>query len=243
MRRLHYLAITFLIGMAGCSSSVPYKSGQQVACTFENDLPRSISYLLYLPEGYGAQEERWPLVLFLHGSGERGTDLSLVTRHGPPRRVAEGTAFDFVLVSPQCPLGRWWSVDQLDGLLRHLCATLAIDTDRVYVTGLSMGGFGTWAMAEEFPERFAAIAPVCGGGIPYRAPLLHDLPVWAFHGAKDPVFPVRYSTEMVDAINRAGGNARLTIYPDVGHDAYTDAYADAEFYRWLLAQRRSHGPR
>lgn len=118
-----------------------------------------------------------------------------------------------------------------------------MDTDRVYVTGLSMGGFGTWALAQEFPDRFAAIAPVCGGGIPYRAGVLRNVPVWAFHGGQDPVISSDYSVAMVDAVNAAGGNARLTIYPDAGHDSYTETYAREDLYEWLLAQRRSPAER
>jgi len=243
MRPAQRLILWSLTLMTGCSAPLTQHPGRQVERTLTAESPLSVSYLLYLPQSYGKTRERWPLVIFLHGSGERGTDLELVKRHGPPRRVEEGADFPFVLASPQCPLGRWWSIDQLDALLRHLTATLEVDTDRVYVTGLSMGGFGTWSLALEFPDRFAAIAPVCGGGIPYRANLLRDLPVWAFHGRKDPVIPPSYSVEMVEAINAAGGNARLTIYPDAGHDSYTETYARADLYEWLLAQRRSAAPR
>lgn len=243
MKSTRILALWAPVVVAGCSAPIAHEPGRQVEQLFEANTAVSIPYLLYLPEGYGRRAERWPLVLFLHGSGERGTDLELVTRHGPPRRVREGAHFPFILASPQCPSGRWWSVDRLDILLRHLCSTLEVDTDRVYVTGLSMGGFGTWALAQEFPGRFAAIAPVCGGGIPYRAAGLRNLPVWAFHGARDPVISSDYSVAMVEAINAAGGNARLTIYPDAGHDSYTETYAREDLYEWLLAQRRSPVPR
>jgi predicted peptidase len=242
MKPTHLIPWTLVL-MTACSSPITQNAGRQTEHTFQADLPVSLPYLLYLPEGYGQSTKRWPLVLFLHGSGERGTDLMLVKRHGPPKRIEEGASFPFVLASPQCPAGRWWSVDHLDALLRHLCATLEIDTDRVSVTGLSMGGFGTWALALEFPDRFAAIAPVCGGGTAYRANLLRNLPVWAFHGAKDPVIALSYSVEMVDAINRSGGNARLTVYPEAGHDSYTETYAREDLYAWLLAQRRSSAPR
>lgn len=226
--------------MIGCSTPIPRETGRQHELLLEEPLHVSLPYLLYLPDGYPG-DRRWPLVLFLHGAGERGTDLSLVMRHGPPRRVADGASFPFILASPQCPPGRWWSVDHLDALVNHLTAQLAVDTDRISVTGLSMGGFGTWALATEFPGRFAAIAPVCGGGIPERAALLRDLPVWAFHGDSDPVIPVRRSVEMVEAIRKAGGNPRLTIYPGVGHDSYTETYASDELYEWLLSHRRRTG--
>ena len=238
MKHTHINTLWVLAIMAGSSMPITHQAGRQVERSYDDKVSVSLPYLLYLPEGYAETTERWPLVLFLHGSGERGTDLGLVKRHGPPKRVEEGAAFPFVLVSPQCPLGRWWSVDHLDALLQHLTATLKIDTDQVYVTGLSMGGFGTWALALEYPNRFAAIAPICGGGIPYRANLLQHLPIWAFHGAKDPVISLEYSVAMVEAVNQAGGNARLTVYPDAGHDSYTETYAGEELYAWLLSQRR-----
>jgi predicted peptidase len=101
-----------------------------------------------------------------------------------------------------------------------------------------MGGFATWTLATEFPDRFAAIAPMCGGGLPFRAHLLHTTPIWAFHGANDRVIPLKYSQNMVNAVNAAGGNATLTVYPDAGHDAWTEAYNTPDLYQWLLDHRR-----
>ena len=155
------------------------------AKTITKDL--SLGYLLFLPEGYGEGGKKWPLMMFLHGAGERGSDLNLVKKHGPPRLIAEGRSFPFIIVAPQCPLERTWEPWLLTVLLDQITAAHAVDEDRVYVTGLSMGGFGTWGLATHAPDRFAAIAPICGGGYPYLGFRLRRLPVWAFHGALDEV--------------------------------------------------------
>ncbi|MBI5014348.1 MAG: prolyl oligopeptidase family serine peptidase [Deltaproteobacteria bacterium] len=195
------------------------------------------SYLLYVPEECGG-EGSWPLLLFLHGVGERGNELEKVAVHGVPKQIEEGVALPFVVVSPQCPAGRFWDNALLIRLLDEVNSSGRIDADRVYVTGLSMGGYATWSLAGEQPWRFAAAAPVCGGGDPRRVGRLRRVPVWAFHGAKDPVVPVSASRRMVEALLRCGGDARLTIYPDAGHDCWTETYANPELYEWLLAHRR-----
>ncbi len=191
-------------------------------------------YLLHLPKGYERGRKRWPLLLFLHGAGERGRDLELVKKHGPPRLIAEGHEFPFIVVSPQCPARQWWSNDVLSALLDEIIANYRVDERRVYLTGLSMGGYGTWGLACEHPERFAAIVPICGGGNRLLAHALKHVPVWAFHGAKDDVVPVAESEKMVAAVKAAGGRAKLTIYPDAGHDSWTATYANPALYKWLL---------
>ena len=126
----------------------------------------------------------------------------------------------------------------LNALLDEIIEKYNVDTDRVYLTGLSMGGFGSWALGCRNPERFAAIAPICGGGQPYVAGKLKDVPVWAFHGAKDPAVPIIMSEVMVRAINRAGGNAKLTTYPNAGHDSWTATYTNQELYDWFLSHKK-----
>ncbi len=142
-----------------------------------------LNYLLYLPKGYDADAKKeWPLILFLHGAGESGDDLAKVKKNGPPKVVAHQD-LPFVIVSPQSPrMG--WNVDALNGLLDDVIAHHHIDKERVYLTGLSMGGYGTWALAAAHPEKFAAIAPICGGGDPKAASKIKHLPIWVFHGAK-----------------------------------------------------------
>ncbi len=199
-------------------------------------------YLLHLPPGPPGPGG-WPLLLFLHGIGERGADLEAVGRHGPPRVVVEGRNLPLAVGSPPCPGGRYWSVPLLTALLDHALGAYAVDPERVYLTGLSMGGHAAWALAVEQPWRFAAVAPVCGGGDPRKAGRLARLPVWAFHGAQDPVVPVAASRAMVEALRRCGGRAELTVYDDAGHDAWTRTYAGEELYAWLLShvRRRAGG--
>src|SRR5262249_25621257 len=152
-------------------------------------------------------EKRWPLMFFLHGAGERGSDVSKVATHGPPKLVAQRHDLPFIIVSPQCPEGHIWSNDILLGLLDEVLATYSADGNRVDLTGLSMGGYGTWSLGISYPERFAAIAPICGGGdlIPLllasgaKAEALKTMGVWAFHGGKDPVVPLEESNRMVGA--------------------------------------------
>jgi predicted peptidase len=216
--------------------------GVQQAHTFRRETPRlcEVRYLLFLPSAYARQPQRWPLILFLHGAGERGHDLHLVKRHGIAKMVEACTDFPFIVVSPQCPPQQAWSTDVLAALLDEIEHDYNVDPDRLYITGLSMGGFGTWAFAIAYPDRCAAIAPICGGGDPTRVGAIRHLPVWAFHGAKDFIVPLRRSTEMVTALRQCGGNVRFTVYPDAGHDAWTETYANAEIYAWFLAHPRTH---
>jgi len=197
----------------------------------------SIKYLLYLPDDDENSENHWPLILFLHGAGERGDDLSRVKSHGPPRLVNEGRSLPFIIVSPQCPENQRWEPEKLKLLLDQIITNYRVDQSRIYLTGLSMGGFGTWAMAAEYPNQFAAIAPVCGGGNPAAAKKLSHIPAWVFHGAKDDLVPIKKSEEMVNALKREDGNVRFTVYPDAGHDSWTETYNNKELYNWLLKHR------
>jgi len=215
------------------------RAGRQVAEHLDGEGIPGIqpTFLLYLPEGYPG-DHAWPLLLFLHGSGERGRDVDRVTAHGPPRLAREGTNFPFVIVSPQCPAGGTWSEASLDRFLDEVEGRYRIDPRRVYLTGLSLGGYGAWRLAQHAPGRFAAVAPVCGGGDPSRAFVLKDVPVWAFHGDKDLLVPVEESVRMVEALEAAGGMVRLTVYPDTDHDSWTATYENPELYRWLLEQKQ-----
>ena len=201
-------------------------------------VPIEINYLLYLPKDY-ANQESWPLLVFLHGSGERGDNLDLVKKHGPPKLIAEGKDFPFIVASPPCPKGKSWEPVELIALLDELGSKYKVDADRVYITGLSMGGFGTWRLAAVAPERLAAIVPICGGGESFTTRSFASLPVWAFHGAKDGAVPLERSQVMIDALKKNGGNPKFTIYPDAEHDSWTETYANPELYEWLLAQKRS----
>jgi predicted peptidase len=194
-----------------------------------------VNYLLYLPEDYARSSKKWPLVLFLHGSGERGSDVELVKRNGPSKLVEEGKKFPFILVSPQCPERTIWDNKMLAALLDDIESKYNVDKNREYLTGLSMGGHATWSLAIQYPERFAAILPVCARGYPQDVYVLKDVPVWVFHGKKDDIVPITDGEKMVRALIEAGGNVKFTIYPEAGHDAWTETYNNPEIYEWLLS--------
>jgi predicted peptidase len=199
----------------------------------------SLNYLLYLPKDY-SNEKAYPLVLFLHGAGERGSSIEKVKMHGPPKLIAEGKDFPFILVSPQCPLNERWDVEQLSELLDYIEEEYNVDENRIYITGLSMGGYGAWKMAQSFPDRFAAIVPICGGGDFSNACVIKHLPVWTFHGAKDRVVFLQESERMVNALKRCNGNVRFTVYPDATHDSWTETYNNPEVFEWMLRQVRNN---
>lgn len=243
MRYVHALtagaAALLLLGARAPSASAQ-TAGSQSANTLQKQIVKTITvrYLLYLPKDYGMDaSKRWPLILFLHGSGESGNDLEKVKTHGPPKLIAQGKEFAFIIVSPQSP-GGGWDNEALTTLLDDIEQRYAVDKDREYLTGLSMGGFGTWALAIAHPDRFAAIAPVAAGGEAWRVRRLKNVPVWVFHGAKDPVVPIRADQEMVDALKAAGGDVKFTIYPDAGHDSWTETYNNPALYDWFLQHKR-----
>ena len=224
-------------------------------------------FLLHLPKGYADSKKTWPLILFLHGAGERGDDLAKVAFHGPPKLVtrtprarqnetpekkaAKRQAMkllkeNFVIVSPQCPQNEHWHGQLLSALLDHIESDFRIDKKRIYLTGLSMGGYGTWELGLRQPERFAAIAPICGGlnsigpllnrRDPQLGPAQKRLPIWIFHGGKDSVVIPEESEFAKRLMERLGNQTvKLTIYPEAGHDSWTDTYANPELYRWFLS--------
>lgn len=248
LRSVAILALLALSFMARAEITGVPKPGAQVPSGFRQVVTRTnqLEYLLYLPKDYGADASRqWPLVLFLHGAGERGSDLQKVAVHGPPKLVQSGREFPFILVSPQCPEGQVWDDSVLIGLLDELQTKFKVDPKHVYATGLSMGGYGTWALALRHPERFAAVAPVCGGGeriralLPAQKDALKTLGVWAFHGAKDEVVALSESERMVEALTEAGvTDIQLTVYPEAGHDSWTQAYNEPAIFEWLLKHSR-----
>ena len=199
--------------------------------------PDGYAYQLFIPRGLATTGERkWPMMIFLHGSGERGDDIGKVKVHGPPKIADRNPDFPFILVSPLLPADQDWDLAKLDAILDLMIATLPIDKSRVYLTGLSRGGHAAWRWTAAEPQRFAAVAPVAGRGDPAMACTLKDKPVWAFHGDRDDTVPPEGSFVMVRAIRACGGNPRLTIYPDLGHNAWDPAYDDPALYLWLLSQ-------
>lgn len=196
---------------------------------------------LHLPSDYD-EFQTYPLLMFLHGAGERGNNLDLVKLHGPLKEVEDGRDLPFIIVAPQCPADMMWFEleDVLFALLNQTSENYAVDTQRVYLTGLSMGGYMTWHMASQQPERFAAVMPICGGymrlmGYPQRIAKMKDVPTWAFHGALDAAVNVAESVVLVETLKACGGKPKLTIYHDTEHDSWTATYADSQVYKWLLA--------
>ncbi len=214
----------------------------QSAHTFAAELVTAVRlpYLLYLPEGVETRRD-WPLILFLHGSGERGTDSSMVRREGLPRRLDEGLELPAVVLSPQCPDGQVWAQQYpaVMALLEAVTEQVGVDPDRVVLTGLSLGGAGIVHLAATHPERFAGLAPICGPWtFYYVTPEMARVPLWVFHGEDDPVVSVEDSRMLVSRVEELGGEARLTTYPGVGHGAWREAYADEALLEWMLTRQR-----
>ena len=232
------LVSTLCLAASLAFGAEPSATGVQQENHFEVRSPvaAKIDYLLFLPQGYEKSQQRWPLMLFLHGGGESGTNLADVKRNGPPRYVESHPEFPFILVSPQTKSG--WDIRTPMALLDNVISRYRVDTRRIYLTGVSMGGSSTWALANAHPERFAAIVPVSGVGNPANARRLAAMPIWVFHGANDTIISVEYSRKMVAAIKAVGGNVRYTEYPEAHHNIWKRTYDNPELYKWLLAQRR-----
>lgn len=254
MRLPLLFACVFLVRLAAADLPPPQ--------SFEATLTRRVGYhyLLFKPKGYdAAPDRRWPLLLFLHGAGERGDKLDRVAVHGPPKLLSDAAKLtdaekfaavaleeNFIVIAPQCPAGRIWDEDALLALLDEAAAKLRVDAARVYLSGLSMGGYGTWSLLARAPERFAAVVPICGGGRTIEffisgtsKSAYRRVGVWAFHGAKDPTVPLLESENMIDACKRAGmKDLRLTVYPEAKHDSWTETYANAQLYTWLLEHKQ-----
>ena len=204
--------------------------------------PVEMQYLLHVPPGTG----KHPLMLFLHGRGESGDDLELVKKYGIPKIISETPEFPFITFSPQVPVGMNWVLlaDTLEALLDEALSRPDVDTSRVYLTGLSMGGYGTWHLAAQRPEVFAAIAPICGAGsrinaLPERICRLKHTPVWAFHGEDDDVVLLEEQQVLIDALRECSeAEVRFTVYPGVGHNSWTRTYANPDLYDWFLSYRK-----
>lgn len=202
----------------------------------------NFNYVEYLPKDFD-KNKQYPLVFFLHGAGERGNDLDAAMRHGYMKYVREeGKEYPFIFVAPQCPEGKYWGcyTESLIAFLDDICENLPIDKDRIYLTGLSMGGTGTWMLAMASPEKFAAIMPVCGSGICWNGEAVKDIPIYMFHGDCDTAVPISESITMLSKINGMGGNAKIKICYGVGHNAWDYAYTDSEALEWLLSQKKSN---
>jgi predicted peptidase len=201
-------------------------------------------YVLFVPHDYKGDKE-YPLILFLHGAGERGDDGEAQVKQGIGNAIkfkGKDKKFPFIVIFPQCAAKGNWKADGPDArralaILDHTQKTYKVDGKRVYLTGLSLGGYGTWSLAEAFPDKWAAIVPICGGGNPQMAYKIKDIPCWCFHGDKDGAVKVEKSREMIKALREVGGSPRYSEFPFVGHNSWDCAYVTEELYPWLLSHK------
>jgi len=270
LKASHSITMLFLALGISIASNGSQSRGQEPATEGPKDLakfyePREfvgksgtpLKYRLIKPLDYKFGK-KYPLVVFLHGAGERGEDNAATLRHAAkdfanPVLRAKYPAY---VVIPQCPTGKkWsevdWSLDSSDlpqdpsdsmqsikQLIDEMVENAGVDKNRIYITGLSMGGYGTWDAIARYPGFFAAAAPICGGGDPKTVDKFKALPIWCFHGAKDTVVKPQRSREMVEALKKIGSSIKYTEYPDAQHDSWTQTYSNPELYDWMFAQRR-----
>ncbi len=242
MKRLNVLIWLFagLLLMTGCAR--PGRILMHPAGEYDRQFSATISrtvgyrYHLYIPPA-DTVNQLYPLLLFLHGIGERGEDLELVKKHGLNNMLLAHDPLSFVVISPQLPDEEWWNSEILNALIDHALDAYPINPERVYITGLSMGGSGVWEVITRYPDRFAAAIPICGWGNRLMVHRAMNIPVWVFHGEDDPVIPLKRSEEMVNALKEAGGTVNFTVYPGTGHDAWTKTYRNPEIYDWLLKNK------
>jgi predicted peptidase len=246
---------------AGAEDDMAKKGGAFEKRTFTGASGKELRYRLLKPKDYDpAGTTAYPLVIFLHGAGERGNDNELQLAEGVKEFAKPETRkkHPCFLIAPQCPEKQSWSkIEKPDGhltlmktkqpteatgltleVMDALSKEFRIDSKRLYITGLSMGGFGTWDLLVRYPDRFAAAIPICGGGIEDTAASFAKLPIWVFHGAVDPEVEVELSRHMVDALHKAGGKPGYTEFPDVGHECWELAYHNPDVLDWLFAQKK-----
>jgi pimeloyl-ACP methyl ester carboxylesterase len=202
-------------------------------------LAEKYPYLVDLPYGYDANPgRRWPLILYLHSGNEKGNNLQLVRQSGLAGAIARGKQLPAIVISPQCVWYEDWDIRVLSQLLDEISIKYRVDPDRIYLTGASTGGDATWALGLAYPERFAALVPIAGGGDPTDAARIKDIPTWAFHGLKDDIVSPGATINMIAAMRQAGGHPHMTLFTQTGHDSWDQAYATNALYPWLLAQKR-----
>lgn len=252
-RFIFFLAFLLSVGSVNAQSKPQDK--MQTPQKFSREITKTVKadYLISFPKNYDAKaKDGSPLILFLHGAGERGNDVWRGSIHGPSKYATQNPDFPFILVTPLCPGDEVWSNEVLLSLLDEVIAKHNVDEKRIYLTGLSMGGYGTWNLGLAHAKRFAAIAPICGGGErieillaargyagPVKIDDLRALPIWVFHGAKDTVVPLEESERMIKALKEAKcENVKLTVYPEAQHDSWTETYNNPELYKWFLSHQR-----
>lgn len=230
------LLVSLVLLSQGCSAQ---KDTQLVEGEMKTVNVERLGFYLYYPEDYGTKaNENFPLLLFLHGGGESGDTLTSLKSNGPPKMIAEGKQFPFLILAPQNPHKRkWWNTRAVVQLLDSIVTQNRVDPKRIYLTGLSRGGGAAWEMAVQYPDKFAAMAVVCGmTPVPYAAWIDENLPIWVFHGEEDRSIPISESEKMVDKLRQMGHEVKFTRYPGVGHDSWVKAYTTEELYEWFMRQ-------
>ena len=228
--------LSCLLCLNACQSQSRLIQGEMTTRNEED-----LKYYLYYPEGYDSNPgTKFGVLLFLHGGGESGMTLDAITNTGPPKMLVEGKQFPFLVLAPQNPhKKKWWNTQALMLLLEEVVQNNRIDPKRIYLSGLSRGGSAAWSLVVQYPERFAAMAVVCGmTPLPYAHWIDKEMPIWVFHGAEDEVVPISESDQMVRRLKSMGYMVRYTRYKDVGHDSWHKAYGTDELYAWLSEQRR-----
>ncbi len=233
--------ISYLILCCILQSCAAQTSPNLIDASLKTVTAETFDYYLYYPEQYQSNEdEKFPLLLFLHGGGESGDSLVAIKRNGPPKLITQGKKFPFLILAPQNPhKKKWWNTTALIQLLDTVVANNRVDPKRIYLTGLSRGGGAAWELAVQYPEKFAALAVVCGmTPVPYAAWIDKEMPIWVFHGEEDESIPISESETMVDRLKSMGYDVRFTRYPGVGHNSWIKAYNTEELYEWLVEQKR-----
>jgi predicted peptidase len=224
--------IYFIVFLIGLNTYVYSQSNTKPKIT--------CNYLLYLPKDYVNRKDSFPLIIYLHGGSQRGKDLNKLKRYGLPYLIDKGNNYDFIIASPQCPDSLLWSrINWFEPLYQELRLKYRIDTHRIYVTGFSMGGFGTWEAATDYPDRFAAIIPISGGcNDSLRVCRINKLPIWTFHGVQDTMIVVNETERVVNRLKKCNGNVTYTRLENEGH-YIPDIYEKyPEVFQWLLEQKK-----
>lgn len=199
-----------------------------------------LKYVVRYPKGF-SEENKYPVIVVLHGAGSRGDTVTKLVANPFFAITEKQEEFPFICVAPLCSENTWFDLlDQLKKLVAEVAKLPYVDSECLYLMGPSMGGYATWQLAMSIPEYFAAIVPMCGGGMYWNAGRLVNVPVWAFHGAKDNTVLLEESVKMVNGVNRWGGEAKLTVYPEGGHDAWSDTYSNPDVFAWLLEHRNKN---
>ncbi len=234
-----YLCCWILLSASACNAQ-PASGLLEAEQT--TTLVEKIQYYLYFPERYETDKQsKFPLLLFLHGGGESGMQLGALKTNGPPKLIAEGKQFPFLILAPQHPeKKKWWNTRSVKQLLDSVIARYRVDEKRIYLTGLSRGGAAAWEMAVQYPDYFAALAVVCGmTPVPYASWIDKDLPIWIFHGTEDTSIPFTESENMVRELKKLGHDVKFTVYEGVGHNAWEKAYNTESLYQWFVNQKRN----